>query len=115
MHSKGKSRAKQDASFPSAIARASNAPRAGLSVIFHRYPISGNRNAVAISGIFNGTPISASDSFTLGSGATVDGVNFGVWLSPGSVFNKVNWVISTEPFGTSVLDAFQQGLMLLPR
>jgi hypothetical protein len=82
---------------------------AGASVIFNNYPISGVINAVAISGLFNGTPISASDSFTLGSGATVDGVNFGVWLNPGSVFNKVNWVISTEPFGTGVLDAFQQG------
>lgn len=82
---------------------------AGASVIFNNYPISGAINAIEISGVFNGTPISASDSFTLGSGATVDGVNFGVWLNPGSVFNKVNWVISSGPLGTGTLDAFGEG------
>lgn len=82
---------------------------ATASVIFDNYPINGTINALTMSGLFDGTPISASDSFTLGSSDIVNGVNFGVWIKPSTTFSEVNWSITSEPLGAGVLYGFGVG------
>jgi hypothetical protein len=76
---------------------------ATASVIFDNYPINGTINALAMSGLFEGAPISTSASFTLGSAYTVNGVNFGVWLNPSMSFSQVDWSITSGPLGAGTL------------
>jgi len=69
---------------------------AAAGVIFDNFPIDGTTIGFLING-----PQSISDSFSVGSGATVNGVNFGVWLFPGDSIVAVDWSIGTAPFGIS--------------
>jgi hypothetical protein len=82
---------------------------ATASVIFNNYPINGAIDGLAMSGVVGGTPISASDSFTLGSSAIANGVNFGVWIEPLTTFGRVNWTITSQPLGGGVLYGFGAG------
>ncbi len=41
-----------------------------------------------------------ADSFTLPVAATIDGVNFNVWVLPGDSLTSVDWSITDTPFGT---------------
>jgi hypothetical protein len=67
---------------------------ATAGVIFDNYPINGGINAWTIS-----SPYSVSDSFTLASGAMVNGVNFGAWLVSGDTLSTVDYAFGTSPFG----------------
>jgi hypothetical protein len=69
---------------------------ATAGVILDNYPINGGITAWTINFTY-----SVSDSFTLASGATANGVNFGVWLFPQDTITGVDWAIGTGPFGTN--------------
>ena len=43
-----------------------------------------------------------SNSFTLSSDATVTGMNFTTWNSPGDDLSSVSWAITTTPFGPAL-------------
>jgi hypothetical protein len=55
-------------------------------------------------GNFGDQSFSVANSFNLSSAATLTGVNFGAWLfgSDSSILS-IDWVISTAPFGGSIL------------
>lgn len=69
-------------------------PALGGSLVFDNFPINGTINAYTINSGF-----AVSDSFTLASGATVGGVNLGVWLSPGDTVTGVDWAITSQSLG----------------
>jgi hypothetical protein len=69
---------------------------ATAGVIFDNYPINGGITAWTINNGF-----AVSDSFTLASGATANGVNFGVWLFPQDTITGVGWSIGTSEYGTN--------------
>jgi PEP-CTERM motif len=71
---------------------AANPARAG--VVFDNYPLNGTIDAFEIGG---GGGV--SDSFTLISGAAVNGVNFAVWNEPGDQVSTIDWSIGSAPFG----------------
>lgn len=70
---------------------------ATAGVVFDNYPINGT-----IAGWTIDYGFQVSDSFTLNSGATVNGVNFGVWLFTGDSITAVDWSIGAKAFGDSV-------------
>jgi hypothetical protein len=70
---------------------------ATAGVVFDNYPINEYVGGWTINGGYI-----VSDSFTLTSAATVNGVNFGVWLSYGSTITNVDWSIGTAPYGNSL-------------
>jgi hypothetical protein len=47
--------------------------------------------------LFNGYAM--SDSFVLSSSATVTGIDFVAWVTPGYPLNIIGWAITTAPFG----------------
>jgi hypothetical protein len=65
-------------------------------VVFSDFPMSGSLDARLIN------PYEVSNSFTLLSGATVNGVNFGLWMPSGATITSVQWAIGTDPFGTEM-------------
>ena len=59
-------------------------------VLVNDYPVDGTNHAFyLVYGYVD------SDQFTLASPATVDGVNFGAWVTPGDVLQTVDWTISS--------------------
>lgn len=63
---------------------------ASAGVVADYYPIDGTNDAFTINEGY-----AVSDAFTLGSAATVNGVNFGVWLFSGDSVQTVDWSISS--------------------
>ena len=74
---------------------------AAAGTLFDNFPINGGIDAWTIS---EGS--SVSDSFVLGSGATVTGVNFGLWLPNGTLGTgaaaSIEWSIGTAHSGSSL-------------
>lgn len=66
-------------------------------VLFDNFPINGNLIAWTIDYGY-----AVSDSFSLTLNATLDAVNFGVWLSPGDTVTEVDWWIGTTEFDNSL-------------
>lgn len=46
---------------------------------------------------------SVADSFTLNSAATIDGISFGNWLTPGDTLESVSWQFTTASNGGTIL------------
>lgn len=59
-------------------------------------PSTGSTDAWGIS-----FGISTADSFVLSQAATIHDVNFVVWTYPGDTLASVDWVIASDPFGTT--------------
>ncbi len=59
-------------------------------VLVDDYPIEGTNHAFYL--VYGYV---VSDQFTLTSPATVDGVNFGAWVTPGDVLQSVDWTLSS--------------------
>jgi hypothetical protein len=70
-------------------------PAAASVVVFDNLPINGTITAWTINFEF-----AVSDSFTLASGASVSGVNLGVWLVSGDTMTGVDWAITSGSLGT---------------
>jgi len=63
--------------------------------VYDNGPINGNTDAWTINFGYI-----VSDTFTVGgSGATVNGISFGVWLFPGDVVSSVDVSITSDEFG----------------
>jgi hypothetical protein len=45
--------------------------------------------------------ISTADSFALSYAATIAGANFDVWVRPGDTLASVDWIIASDPFGST--------------
>ncbi|HMD99035.1 MAG TPA: PEP-CTERM sorting domain-containing protein [Terriglobia bacterium] len=72
-------------------------PASAGTVVYDNGPINGTINAWTIS-----TGSQVSDSFTLGSAATLSGAQIGLWLLPGDSATAVDWSIGTTPFGSDI-------------
>ena len=72
-------------------------PAAAAPLLFDNYPINGT-----IAGWTINEGFEVSDSFTLLSNSTVNGVNFGVYLYPGDTVTEVDWWIGTTEFDNSL-------------
>ena len=71
---------------------------ASATVLYDNGPINGQVEAYTINFGFQVT-----DSFTLGTGATVSNVdNIGLWAFPGDVPLTVDWSITSQPFGGTI-------------
>jgi hypothetical protein len=68
---------------------------ASATILSNNYPINGT-----ILGLNINSPYQISDSFTLGSGATLTGVNFGAWNFQGDTITSVDWAIGSVAFGS---------------
>jgi PEP-CTERM motif len=65
---------------------------APAAVLYDNYPINGTIDAWTIN-----FSLLVADSFTLASGSTVTGVNFGAWDFPGDTITQVDWAITSGP------------------
>ncbi|HEY1926118.1 MAG TPA: PEP-CTERM sorting domain-containing protein [Caulobacteraceae bacterium] len=65
---------------------------ASASVLYGNGPPSGK-----IDGWLINPGFAVSDSFTLTSAATITGVTFGVWTSPGDSISAIDWGIADAP------------------
>jgi PEP-CTERM motif len=78
---------------PSLLLCALAAMPASASIVFDNYPINGTILGFQVNG-----GVQISDSFVLGSAATLSGVNFGAWNFAGDTITSVDWAIGNTPF-----------------
>jgi hypothetical protein len=73
------------------------------SIIYDNGATTDNLNALWIS------TNEVSDSFTVSSAATVSGISFTSWVSPGYSVTAIDWSISTAPLGGGTVEGSGAG------
>ncbi len=77
-------------------------PAMADSIIYENGPINGTTDAWTIS---EGSGYSVSDSFIPNFyNVIVEGLNIGVWLSPGDSVSSVEMQVGSNPFGNDIYD-----------
>jgi PEP-CTERM motif len=89
-----------------AICFALLATRATAQTVYNNGPINGTTDAWTINQGFV-----ISDSFTISTGtSTLNGLSFGVWVTPGDVVQSVGVLITSQPMGGMIYFNQQIGL-----
>lgn len=78
---------------PSLLLLALAAIPASATTLFDNYAVNGTILGLQING-----GVQISESFTLGSAATLTGINFGAWNFAGDTITSVDWAIGNTPF-----------------
>jgi hypothetical protein len=72
-------------------------PAAAQNTLYENGPINGTNNAWTINEGFN-----PSDSFTLTSLSTINGLTFGAWVSPGDVLESAQLILAQFPLSGTI-------------